>query len=106
MRINTRHNNHMVFYFFQGMLQKKGSVRLGMSTSKNSLYKLTMSLSGTKGLPQPIYQNTSFYETWAASQSPSGKINNQQELFSVMQGAAQLGRYNVFSGTRVATWQL
>lgn len=86
------------------MLQKKDDYI--MSTSKNNLYKLTMSLSSTKGLPQPIYQNTSFYETWAASQSPTGKINNAQELFAVMQGAAQLGRYNIFSGTRVAEWQL
>jgi len=70
------------------------------------LYKLTTQLSTTPGLPQPLYQNTSFYETWAASKVPTGKISSQQDLMNVIQGASQVGRYNVFSGTRVAGWQL
>jgi hypothetical protein len=75
--------------------------------TKLDLYALTTQLSRTPGLPEPLYQNSSFYQTWAKGMAPrNGIMATQEEVHKVMQGAAQLGRYNTLSGNRVAPWQL
>ena len=77
-------------------------------TKGNSdLYSLTTHMSNTSGLPEPLYQNQSFYTTYGmGSLPPSGKIETQQDLYRIMQAGAAAGRYATLSGTRVAWWQL
>lgn len=72
-----------------------------------ALYGLTNQLNTTAGLAPPLYQNTSFYITWAKGHAPpSGKMETQEQLFQTMQDAAMVGRQSVLSGNRVAWWQL
>jgi len=72
-----------------------------------AMYSLTNQLNTTAGLPEPRFQNASFYTTWAKGHAPpSEKMETQEQLFQTMQDAAMVGRQAVLSGNRVAWWQL